>query len=33
MDKNKSKDERNTGSYYNINIQHTIETVASNHHL
>lgn len=33
MDKNESKDERNAGSYYNINIQHMVETVASNHHL
>lgn len=30
MDKNENKNGRNIGTYYNINIQHMVETVASN---
>lgn len=29
MDKNKDKNGRNTDTYYHINIQHKVETVAS----
>ena len=33
MGKKPNKDERNTGTCYNINIQYTAETVANNNHL
>lgn len=33
MDEKQNKDERNTGTCYNINIQYVAETVASNNHL